>query len=137
MEQVLKYLISWHPLHVLDTEIISLKLTILLALTDAKRDYEIQKLDIKYMVKTFHIFPEEESLCPYKALNHYLEVTNFWQIKGYRNQLLFSHIETHQPISSPTIARWIKTVLSLAGIEILVLKGHSVGFQQLPQNQNL
>ena len=106
----------------LDAEIISLKLTMLLALTDAKRDYEIQKLDIKYMVKTFHIFPEEESLCPYKALNHYLEVTNFWQIKGYRNQLLFSHIETHQPISSPTIARWIKTVLSLAGIEILSLK---------------
>ena len=37
VEQVLKYLISWHPLHVLDTKIISLKLNMLLGLTDAKR----------------------------------------------------------------------------------------------------
>ena len=101
------------------------------------RDNEIQKLDIKDMLKTFHIFPEEQSLCPYKTLDHYLEVTNFWQIKGYINQLIFSHIETHKYIPTPSIARWINTLLSLAEIDISVLKDQSVGFQQLPQNQNL
>ena len=84
----------------LDTKILSVKLTMILALTAALRENEIKKLDIQYMVKvdseftfsiagqqkqvkqgnrvleiTFHIFPEENSLCPYKTLEYYLEVT--------------------------------------------------------------
>ena len=31
---------------------------------------------------TLHLFPEEESLCPYKTWEHYLEVTRSWLIKG-------------------------------------------------------
>lgn len=109
VEQVLKYLRFCHPLQVLDTGIISLKLTMLTALTSTQGENEIKKLDIQYMVKTnreftfsiagvtktrkqgkkvpgitFHIFPEEESICPYKTLEHYLEMTQSWRIKGNR-----------------------------------------------------
>lgn len=81
----------------------------LTALTSTQGENEIKKLDIQYMVKTnreftfsiarvtktrkqgkkepgitFHIFPEEESICPYKTLEHYLEVTQSWRIKGNR-----------------------------------------------------
>ena len=80
---ILKYLRSCHTMQVQDANILSLKLA-------AQRE-RIQKVDIQYMAKTdseftfsiawrtktskqgkkmpvitFHIFPEEESLCPYK-----------------------------------------------------------------------
>ena len=32
----------------------------------------------KKVPATFHIFPEEETLCFYKNLEHYLEVTKSW-----------------------------------------------------------
>ena len=61
---------------------------------------------------TFHIFPEENFHCPYKNLEYYLEVTEPWRIKGNRNQLHLSHIETQKPILTPTITQWIKTLLT-------------------------
>ena len=46
IEQVLKYLKSCIPLHFRSEKELSLKLTMLLALLSARRENEIQKLDI-------------------------------------------------------------------------------------------
>ena len=51
LEEAQKYLRSWNALQVLDTKILSVKLTMILALTAALRENEIKKLDIQYMVK--------------------------------------------------------------------------------------
>ena len=132
VEQAVKYLRSCQPLQVLDTRILSM----LIALRAAEKNNETQTLYIQHMVKTeneftfaivgttktskqgkkvpditFHILLEKESLCPYKTLEHCLEVTHSWQIKGNRNKPLLNHIELHKPISTPTIARWVKSIL--------------------------
>ena len=108
----------------------SLKLTMLLGLTSAQRQNEIQNLDIRYMTKsgkdytfpiagttkistlkqrkrkpgvTFHRFSEDDSVCPYKTLEHYLEFTKSWREEGDRNQLLLNH-----SASTATVACWVK-----------------------------
>ena len=42
------------------------------------------------------------------------------------NRLLISFRKPHKPVCSASIARWIKTVLKLAGIDTTLFKAHSV-----------
>ena len=43
---------------------------------------------------------------------------NVWQkIKNTPNLLFIVYVKPHKPVTSATIARWVKTVLSLAGID--------------------
>ena len=37
----------------------------------------------------------------------------------------FSYVKPHKPVSSTTIARWVKEVLSLAGIDTITSSAHS------------
>ena len=39
--------------------------------------------------------------------------------------LFLSYIKPHKPVSSSTLARWAKSVLSLAGINTTIFKPHS------------
>jgi len=38
---------------------------------------------------------------------------------------LLSHRKPHNPVAVSTVSRWIKEVLSLAGIDVSYFKGHS------------
>ena len=55
-----------------------------------------------------------------------MQLSERWRKRGNRSQLLLSFIEPHLPVASATFARWIKEVLSLAGIDTNIFKSHSV-----------
>ena len=42
------------------------------------------------------------------------------------SKLFFSFIRPHKPVTTSSIGKWIKSVLSSAGIDTLVFKAHSV-----------
>ena len=71
-------------------------------------------------------FAPDRRLCFVKYLKHYEKVTKKLQQKAENtpNLLFISYVKPHKPVTSATIARWVKTVLSLAGIDS-VFTAHS------------
>ena len=59
-----------------------------------------------------------------ETLNNYLTRSKLWRIEGQNSQLLLSY-QTHKPVKSCSIARWIKEVLTLCGIDTSVFTAHS------------
>ena len=43
-----------------------------------------------------------------------------------QEQLLLSHCKPHGPVVTCTVSRWLKELMSQAGIDTTVFKGHSV-----------
>ena len=72
----------------------------------------------------FPRFSENESLCPVKSLTLYIERTK--ELRGNNDQLFISFIKPHHPVTSSTIARWLKLLMESAGIDTSVFKAHSV-----------
>ena len=72
----------------------------------------------------FPRFAENTKLCPVSSLEHYLRVTQ--PLRGEPAQLFISFIKPHQPVTSSTIARWLKEVIRDAGIDTNIFKAHSV-----------
>lgn len=141
---VLKFLKGLYPLDNICLKMLTLKLTALIALCCAPRAQALQSLSIKFMkvqkndiifafpnlLKTSRIgkrhvlciehFKEEE-LCPMHTLLFYLRKTKKFR-KTYK--VLISY-KTFQSVSTSTIARWLKTVLTYSGINTCVFKAHS------------
>ena len=76
----------------------------------------------------FLTLPEDNSLCPVATLIEYLSRT-----KGLRKSasseetlLFISLMKPHKAVSTATMARWIKSLLSAAGIDTSLFKPHSV-----------
>ena len=68
-------------------------------------------------------FPSEEKLCIFHSLTEYLKRTD-----GLRNgcdKVFISFLRPHKQVSKSTIARWIKTFLGSAGIDIKKFSAHS------------
>ena len=63
----------------------------------------------------FPRFTENEDLCPVKSLMLYIEKTK--DLRGENKQLFISFIKPHNPVTSSTIARWLKQVMESAGID--------------------
>ena len=63
----------------------------------------------------FPRFTENEGLCPVKSLMLYIEKTK--DLRGDNKQLFISFIKPHNPVTSSTIARWLKQVMESAGID--------------------
>ena len=72
----------------------------------------------------FPRFSENAKLCPVHSLSLYLEKTR--QLRGSANQLFIAIIRPHLPVTSSTIARWLKKVISDSGIDTSIFKAHSV-----------
>ena len=72
----------------------------------------------------FPRFTENEGLCPVKSLMLYIEKTK--DLRGDNKQLFISFIKPHNPVTSSTIARWLKQVMESAGIDTIIFKAHSV-----------
>ena len=64
-----------------------------------------------------------ENLCPVEHLKQYLDKTS--TIRGLHTQLQLSYQKPHRPVSTDTIARWIKVVLTEACINTTVFSAHS------------
>ena len=69
-------------------------------------------------------FPLDEKLCVVKSLEVYIHRTA--HLRDSTENLFITYIKLDGRVSKDTIARWIKTVLSLSGIDISVFKAHSI-----------
>ena len=147
---VLKRLREWSPNNTLSLKNMTLKLCMLLALLMAPRTQTLQALKLDDMVWTetgvdFRIrellktdrqgksvgklicleaYDVDDNLCIVKLLKCYIDRTI-----GIRNgctQLLISFRDPHAEVSKDTLARWIKKVLDLSGVDTSVYKAHSV-----------
>ena len=146
---VLRFLQTWSPVKFLNLKQLTLKLTMLIALTNAARIQSIHQIHVNNMKKCFkeYVFeysgllkqcrpgykmpvvrmkahPPDRRLCIYVIVKEYLTRT-----KVFRNDekaLLLSYVKPHKKVTRDTISRWIKHVLKLSGIDIERYGSHSV-----------
>ena len=127
---------------------LTLTLAMLLALASGQRCQTLQALDlcdctaspqcVKFSVSailktsnvnkqqpqiTLEKFPEEPNLCAFSALQEYLRRTQF--LRNNSTKLFVSYIKPHSPVSKATFSRWIKTLMTRAGIDTSLFKPHS------------
>ena len=146
---MLRYLLSLGPNDNLCLEKLTRKLAVLLALVLAHRASDLVRISLvgstyttegvvltcKGLAKTSKpgkitssviIAPFEEShgLCPVKCLQEYEAVTKQFRVSSSHTQLFLSTIQPHGPISSSTVARWLKKTLQEAGLDSH-FSGHS------------
>ena len=69
---------------------------------------------------TLYKYPDEK-FCVYETLQAYLQETRLCRSL---QRLLISYIKPFKAVTSVTIGRWIKTVLTQAGIDTNVLTAH-------------
>ena len=77
----------------------------------------------------FPAFQEDVNVCPVSTLRVYEDRTLQFRNDGtgeMKSKLFLSWIGKHSPVSSSTIARWLKTCMLGAGIDINAFKPHSV-----------
>ena len=74
----------------------------------------------------FPSFPSDRKICPVTSLRDYKERTVSYRKYQSNSYLFHSFIGKHSPVSSSTIARWLRTCLSEAGIDTNTFKAHSV-----------
>ena len=96
---------------------LTLKLTLLLALKSASRCSEIKNLDINYLTKSeskycFNIPKPTKTSKPGKPLP--------------KIQLLLSYIKPHSPVKACPLSNCICEVLIYAGVDIKTFKSHAV-----------
>ena len=149
VEQVFSYLHNLPDNEQLSDRLLTLKLTMLLALASACRCSEIQNLDIRYMTRSatsytfqftkvskswkkgkpppslkFFQLESNRKLCVVSAIDIYLKRSLQWRA-GSKHQLLLSTIQPHNEVAKSTISGWVKAVLENSGIDINIFKAHS------------
>ena len=72
----------------------------------------------------FPAFPHNGKLCSVETLRAYEKRTQAF--RKHTSEMFIATIKPHQPVSSSTITRWLKTMLSKAGINTDTFKAHSV-----------
>ena len=147
VDVVLDYLRSLSDNKSLSLKMLSLKTVTLCALISSQRVQSLHDLCISNMKKfddcvVFALgkikqsrpscksmfielkpFPNDINICVVHALEEYLERTE--SIREGCDKLFLSYLKPHKEASKSTIARWIKTLLGLAGIDTTVFSAHS------------
>ena len=141
---VLRYLQSLVPLSRLSLKLLTFKALALVALAAAPRAQTLASLHLNNMViqqqavvfyftdilktsKTGQCYSlkiehyQEESLCAMHTLLCYIKRTAALR---HSNSVFISYV-TFNAVSTCTLARWLKNVLSLAGIDTMIYKAHS------------
>jgi len=72
----------------------------------------------------FPAFEVNPNLCPVNAIKVYTKRTE--RVRKSEGSFFLTAVPDHHPATATTIARWIKTGLSRAGIDISIFKAHSV-----------
>ena len=72
-------------------------------------------------------FPPDRRLCFVKYFKRYQKLTERLRNNSNYNssRLFLSYIKPHRPVSSSTIAQWVKSVLTLSGINTESFSAHS------------
>ena len=141
---VLEYLSTLFPLCRLNLKMLTFKVVALVALAAAPRAQTLVSMDIDHMWKrenqVIFTFPhllktsrnghsyvlkidhyKEENLCAMHTLLHYIKVT---EDRRCSREVLISYL-TSKKVSTSTVARWLKCVLQLSGINTDTFKAHS------------
>ena len=71
------------------------------------------------------MFQEDQLLCPVACLQVYEKRTAQFRKPGTGMQLFLSILALHNPVSSSTIARWIKLTLQASGVDVSTFSAHS------------
>ena len=145
--KVTSYLRTLFPLEQLNLKTLTMKTVMLCALSSAQREQTLCALDLNFKkqsqdclsfviaehLKTskpgkslevkFMSLPEDPSLCAMSTLAEYILRTEKLRSSS---KLFISFIRPHKPVTTSTVGRWIKSVLSSAGIDTSVFKAHSV-----------
>jgi hypothetical protein len=152
VSQVLAYIKSLGSNEGLSLKLLSLLVT-LLARTAPDRSSDLAKKDLRFRVyhpegvsfklpglsktskpgdspkSSFHAsFGEDKDLCPVNCLKCYEDNTKDFRPNdiNQNNKLFLSYIIPHNPVTSSTLARWIKDMLQLAGIDTETFSAYSI-----------
>ena len=103
----------------------------------ASTGFEVVEFDYGELTKTdrpgkvpfkliFHKYHQDENLDFMNCLNHYGDRTAQDRTTvEQKRQLFLSYKKPFKQISTPTISRWLKNVMSAAGIDTNVFSAHS------------
>lgn len=148
---VLDYLTSLGDNNMLGMKSLTQKLAMLMALTSAARGSELRAINPKLIVKTdnsfvchipgltkgkrqskphfklvFEKFEENLKVDVFSTLEAYLDRTRKLRISNdQENQLFLAVNSPHRPVVTCTVARWLKNIISEAGIDVGLFKAHS------------
>ena len=148
VQPMLSHLVSLGPATEMDLKSLTHKLAMLIALVSAQRTQSIHLLDLHFMklstdamefVIPGHIkqsrpgykvqpvllkaYPIDRHLCVVTHLKEYIERTK--SRRSVESRLFISYVKPHKGVSKDTISRWIRTVMTDAGIAVNVFKPHS------------
>ena len=147
VNKVFDLLKRWGPNKNLTLKELALKLTILLLLVTSQRGQTILGLSLEGLelnkLAVFRLgkllkhnrlgdaldsiilkpFEACHRLCVLQTLKAYIRRTE--KLRKGEKQLLVSFAAPHKAISRDTLARWTLTMLSLAGVDVPMYKGHS------------
>lgn len=147
VNKVLNWLRKASPVKFLSLKQLTLKLVMLMALTSGQRGQTLHLLDLANLAKgkdykfgfsaplkhsrpsaplpvvTFSPYPPDRRLCVITVLKEYIKRTK--SRRKSETFLLLSYIKPHSRVSRDTVGRWIKTVLSLSGIDVKDYAPHS------------
>ena len=147
---VLNFLERWTPASELTLEKLTMKLMMLILLITGQRPQLLTKLDIARMkttVDTFEFvleitdykqgrvnykpgviilkhYPANKRLCVFHYLQIYIQRTAL--LRREHTMLFLTHKKPHRPVSQNSVARWLKTVLHLAGVDTSTFTAGSV-----------
>ena len=78
-----------------------------------------------YKVPSFVLkaYPPDSGLCVVTHLNIYREKTR--SLREVETKLFISYVKPYRGVSEDTIARWIRTVMMNAGLDVKIFKPHS------------
>lgn len=145
---VINYLRTLFPLEQLTLKMLTFKTVMLCALASAQRGQTLAALDtecmtvsndmLKFIVcdrlkitrpgytsvtVSIPAIAEDIAVCPKASVTEYISRTR--DIRS-SSKLFISFIRPYKHVTVETISRWIKSVLSLAGIDTGIFKAHSV-----------
>lgn len=149
VNKVLSYLKKLSPVKYLSLKDLTLKLTMLIALTNAARVQTVHLLsvnDLKKLSSKFVLYfdgllkqsrpghefsfielcayPPDRRLCVYTVLKEYLSRTK--SVRKSTKKLLLRYMKPYTPVSRDTISRWLKIVMLRSGIDTNQFKAHSI-----------
>ena len=146
---VLNVLRKLSPCKYLSLKDLSLKLCMLIALTTAARCQSLHLLSINGIEKSSNVYklqyegllkqdrpgchtkylelkayPPDRRLCVITVLKEYLKRTSI--IRKDCKYLFVSYVKPHNRVCRDTLSRWLKTLMSKAGIDINEFSSHSI-----------
>ena len=141
VNHVLLYLRKLSPVKYLSLKDFTLKLTFLIALTNAVRSQSTHLMSVNsvhvidelvkqgrpgYMEPTINIkaYPPDRRICAYTVYKGYMFRTK--TLRKNHSKVLISYVKPYLLVTRDTISMWIKTVLARAKINTYIYKAHSV-----------